>query len=84
MPTTMPYCWDTLGSDTVFSMRPKSGVSPVYLLKSGTILLIATVSVGYFTAVPARVVPNSFGTFAPSGVTSFEHAATLYVFALAT
>ena len=57
----------------VGSMRPKSGVKPLYLSKSGTSLLIATVSVGNFSGAPARIAPGTFGTFAPSAVTSFEH-----------
>jgi hypothetical protein len=35
---------------------------------------MATVSVGNFTGVLVRIAPSTFGTFAPSAVTSLEQA----------
>ena len=51
MPTRMPVCNCTLGSETDGSIRPNSNGGPVYCSKSGNTLEPGTVAVGYWTAV---------------------------------
>src|SRR5665213_3940732 len=69
-PIVIPYCCCTSGSDDVGSIRPNSMGGPAYSSKSGRIVAIATVSVGYVTALPARITPGAGGMVAPSRVTS--------------
>jgi hypothetical protein len=69
VPTVMPYCCWTSGSDAVASMRPNSMGGPAYRSKSGRSAEMATVSVGNFSGDRARTVPVAAGIGAPSLVT---------------
>ncbi|MEJ1963067.1 MAG: hypothetical protein WDO56_16540, partial [Gammaproteobacteria bacterium] len=55
--TRMPYCWTTVGSEIVASMRPYSMGRPLYWSKSGRTLETATVFVGYLMGWPAMMRP---------------------------
>ena len=70
LPTIMPYCCCTEGSDAVGSMRPNSSGGPWYLSRSGRSVEAFTVSVGKASGAPARTVPVACGIGAPSSVTS--------------
>ena len=70
MPTIMPNCCCTSGSEAVASMRPNSSGGPLYLSRSGRMVEAFTVSVGNFSAAPARTTPVASATGAPSSVTS--------------
>ena len=70
MPTIIPYCCCTDGSDAVGSMRPHSRGGPVYFSRSGRRVDALTVVVGNVSGAPARTVPVADGMGAPSGVTS--------------
>ncbi len=80
VPTVMPYCCCTSGSDEVASMRPNSIDGPAYCSKSGSSVEAATVSVGNLRGAPARTVPVGAGIGAPSRVTS-RSLTPLYAFA---
>ena len=80
MPTTMPYCCCTLGSDAVASIRPNSSGGPAYSSRLGIRLEAATVFVGNRSGAPALVVPVVAGIALPSAVTS---AAQTPLYALA-
>ncbi len=71
MPTIIPNCWCTFGSDAVASMRPYSIGGPWYLSRSGRIAEAFTVWVGKRSGAPARTAslcPQQ--PAAPSSVTS--------------
>jgi hypothetical protein len=70
MPTIIPYCCWTEGSEAVGSMRPYSSGVPLYLSRSGNSVEALTVSVGNRRGAPARTAPVACGTGAPSSVTS--------------
>jgi hypothetical protein len=70
MPTSIPNCCCTVGSDAVASIRPHSIGGPLYFSRSGSSVDALTVAVGNFSGVPARTVPEAGGTGVPSGVTS--------------
>jgi hypothetical protein len=70
MPTIMPNCCATAGSDAVGSMRPNSSGGPLYLSRSGRIMDALTVWVGKRSGVPARTAPVAGATGRPSSVTS--------------
>ena len=73
MPTRIPNCCCTVGSEIVGSMRPNSSGGPLYCSKSGRIVEAAMVVVGYRTGAPARTAPSAGGMGAPSFVTSAVH-----------
>ena len=73
MPTRMPNCCCTLGSEMVGSMRPNSKGRPAYSLKSGNTFATGTVVVGKVMGAPARTAPFAGGIGAPSAVTSAVH-----------
>ena len=58
IPNVIPYCWCTVGSDAVGSIRPNSIGGPAYSSKSGRTSEIATVSVGNSSGEPARTTPG--------------------------
>src|SRR6266851_2526752 len=57
MPTIMPYCCCTDGSEAVGSMRPYSSGLPLYLSRSGNSVETLTVSLGKRSGAPARTAP---------------------------
>ena len=57
IPTRMPACCRTVGSDTVDSILPKSSGGPAYLSRSGKSVDAATVCVGNARGAPARTAP---------------------------
>ena len=69
VPTVMPYCCCTSGSEAVGSMRPNSIGGPAYRSKLGRSSEIGTVSVGNSIGLPARTVPRAGGIGLPSRVT---------------
>ena len=69
MPTRMPNCCCTLGSEIVGSMRPNSKGRPAYSLKSGNTFATATVVVGKVRARRRAPRPVAGGIGAPSAVT---------------
>ena len=73
MPTRMPHCCCTLGSEIVGSIRPSSSGRPAYSLKFGNTLETGTVFVGNVSGAPARTAPVAGGIGAPSAVTSAVH-----------
>ena len=70
MPTIIPNCCCTAGSEAVASMRPYSRGGPVYVSRSGRIVEALTVAVGKRSGACARTAPVASGTGAPSWVTS--------------
>src|SRR5262249_17316576 len=73
IPTRMPHCCCTVGSDNVGSMRPYSIGRPLYCSRSGMNVDALTVCVGYFTGEPPRVRPVTGLIGLPSAVTSAVH-----------
>src|SRR5207247_10710392 len=69
VPTVMPYCCCTSGSEAVGSMRPNSIGGPEYRSMLGRSIEIATVSAGNSIGLPARTVPRAGGVGLPSVVT---------------
>ena len=80
IPTRMPACCRTVGSETVASILPKSSGGPAYLSSSGKTVDAATVCVGNTSGAPARTAPVVAGIGAPSAVTRLVHT-PLYAFA---
>ena len=71
MPTRMPNCCCTLGSEIVGSMRPSSNGSPVYSLEvRKDASRPARSAVGNVSGAPARTAPVAGGIGVPSAVTS--------------
>ena len=57
MPTIIPNCCCTAGSEAVASMRPYSRGGPLYLSRSGRIVEALTVAVGKRSGACARTAP---------------------------
>lgn len=70
MPTRIPHCCWTPGSDSVGSIRPSSKGRPAYSSNFGKMVDTATVSVGNVSGAPARIAPVAGATGLPSAVTS--------------
>src|SRR5712691_2210654 len=73
IPTTIPYCWETVGSELVASRRPKSMGGPAYSSNLGRTDPTAVVDAGNDVADPARTIPACAAMVAPSRVTSCVH-----------
>ena len=71
MPTVIPYCCCTSGSDAVASIRPNSIGGPAYWSTLGSTDETATVVVGNLSGAPARTCPGGAGMAAPFFVTSW-------------
>jgi len=70
IPTVIPYCCETVGSDAVGSIRPNSIGGPSYLSRSGSSVDAFTVCVGNLIGAPARTQPGAAGIGAPSSVSN--------------
>ena len=70
LPTIIPNCCGTPGSEAVASIRPYSRSRPLYVSRSGSTVEALTVSVGKRSGAPARTVPVASETGVPSSVTS--------------
>jgi hypothetical protein len=62
LPTIIPNCCCTSGSEAVASMRPYSSAGPLYLSTSGSTAEALTVSVGKRNRSVARTAPVASGT----------------------